>query len=229
MWYDPGFREETEIDWVLILHLFKTHRKLTFLCHSTHRREMVHSLEAFKLIELFGLNRHIVPDYIDVALSSQFFFGELFLFFFCHLLLAVTFFSLLFVFWVIIILLFLGYDFPLHLECHLAEDFVFRVSQVNPNLASVENIATIGRRSLLALIRFFGRRLRRSLHLVGGGLLQLDDRFHLFATTVFVLHVLTGFVDGDGRGFLGGCCRCIRVGLFLTFAWLLLLRTEIHR
>ena len=143
MRYDPGFREETEIDRVLILHLFQTHRKLTFLCHSTHCREMVHSLEAFKLVELVGRDRYIVPDYVDVALSSQFLFRELFLFLFCHLLLAVTFFSLLFVFWVIIILLFLGYDFPLHLECHLAEDFVFRVSQVNPNLASVENVATI--------------------------------------------------------------------------------------
>ena len=125
---NPGFREETEIDWILVLHLFQTHCQLTLLCHSTHRWEVVDSLEAFELVELVRRYCYIVPNNIDVGLSCEFILSEFFFLFFRHLLLAVTFFALFVVLRVISILLFLGRDdFPLHFERNLSEDFVLSV------------------------------------------------------------------------------------------------------
>ena len=183
----PGFREETEIDGILILHLFQTHGQLTLLCHSTHRREVVDSLETFELVEFVRWNRYIVPNDVNVSLSGKFILCEFFFFFFWHLLLAVTFFGFLVVLRVISVFLFLsGNDFPLHLERHLSENFVLCVSQINPNLASIENITTAG--SGFILICFLRWRLRLRLHFIRDSLIQLDDgRLIRLSSTSLVL------------------------------------------
>ena len=53
MGYDPGLWVKAEIDWVLILHLLEASRKVGFLRHTAHRREVVHFLEGLELTELF--------------------------------------------------------------------------------------------------------------------------------------------------------------------------------
>lgn len=53
MGYDPSLWVKAEIDWVLILHLLEASRKVSFLRHTAHRREVVHFLEGLELTELF--------------------------------------------------------------------------------------------------------------------------------------------------------------------------------
>ena len=49
MWNDPGLRIESEVDGVLILHLFKTLSQISFLSHTIHRWEVIYFLERLKL------------------------------------------------------------------------------------------------------------------------------------------------------------------------------------
>ena len=68
----PGFRIETKVYRVLILHLLETRGKIALFCNLVHRGKVVHFLEGLELAELFSLNGHIVPNYIDICMTIRF-------------------------------------------------------------------------------------------------------------------------------------------------------------
>lgn len=74
---NPSFRIESEIDRVLVLHLFQTICKVTFLCDTVHGWEVIYFLEGFELTQLIRGNCNVVPDNIDIRMTVGFIFLRL--------------------------------------------------------------------------------------------------------------------------------------------------------
>ena len=71
MWNDPRLGVETKVNRVLDLHLLQALGELTLLGHTTHRREVIDSLEAFELAELLRRNGNIIPNDINIRMSLK--------------------------------------------------------------------------------------------------------------------------------------------------------------
>ena len=151
MWDDPGFRIETEVDRVLILHFLETRCQITLLCDLVHGGKVIDFLEAFELAQLLRLDSHIVPNYIDICMAIRFILfglvglGDIIMIMFGTGVFLISFLIVSMVLSAII--LFLSRDnFPFHLEGALTEHLVLGVGQVDTNLAPIENIVISGRR-----------------------------------------------------------------------------------
>ena len=152
---DPCLRIESEVNRILVLHLLEALRKLAFLRHTTHGREVIDFLKRFELAELLRENGHIVPDHVDIGMAI----GLILLRLFCLIVLSVlvvftagVFFALFIGRLCAIEVFLLGSDdFPLELESALSDDLVLRVGQVNPYFATIEDVVITGAHHSLAL------------------------------------------------------------------------------